>query len=165
MEEPDLTKPDPARRLTFEQSMERMKNDPVFQAELRALAPYDHTFQVTAWPYGSWWVLEIEAPSWALSGKERGYWVTQTPWLRLAEYMAKDCLACTLDLDYKLWDQITVNVVRGIGPVEDDNEHPIRSWLTGIQYGIRDSYYKWCIERDAKRARREAAAKRVSSPT
>lgn len=114
------------------------------------LAPYDHTFQVTAWRDGVWWFLEIERPSWCEPNKWWGS--TQTPWLSLAEYMAKDLLVCVLDLDYKYWDQITVNITRGIGPVEDGG-WSLRSWLWAQWSGLVDMYRRWRVEREAKRAR------------
>lgn len=138
------------------QSLNNFLDDPKQQALMRALAPYDHTFQVKAWreAHGPYWFLGIEAPQWALSEFERGHWGTQTPWLHLAEYMAKDYLVCKLDLKYEYWDQITVNVTKGIGPVQDYGDYPWSSWPWAQWAGVVDTWKFWLLRRDIKRLRR-----------
>lgn len=124
---------------------------------LRKLAPYDHTFQVTAWKT-SWrepyWFLSIECPQWALSDTERGYWATSTPWLCLAEHMAKDYLVGMLRLDYKHWDQIAVNVTRGIGPGYDEQPYRWSSLFWAQWDGVKDSLAFWRVRRDVRRRNR-----------
>jgi hypothetical protein len=115
---------------------------------LRKLAPYDHTWQVTAHRDGSWWELDIEVPEWA---GDCGEWVTQTPWLRLAEYMAKDLIAGMLDLDYEKRDQISVDVTRR--DIVDFTRFSLRDWLLAQWYGVVDTYRRWLVEREVKKTR------------
>jgi hypothetical protein len=81
-------------------------------------------YQVRAWREAPWWVLDVD-----------GVGVTQVRWLGEAEWMARDLIACALDLDAA---DIAVTVERGIGPVPHPGSRDPRVWLWATLDGVRD---------------------------
>lgn len=82
-------------------------------------------WQVTAWREAPWWVLHVP-----------GIGATQVRWLADAEYMARDLIACMLDLEPE--DVAPVRVVRGIGPVQFPGSRSPRSWFWATASGLVD---------------------------
>jgi hypothetical protein len=94
-------------------------------------------FEVIAWREPPWWVLHVP---------EVG--ATQVRFLVDAEYMARDLIACMLDVDYH---SVRVRVVRGIGPVQDAGSRSLYSWFWATVYGVRDRARRLLADRAGQR--------------
>jgi hypothetical protein len=73
-------------------------------ATVRAEHEAGRVFEVTAWREAPWWVLDVHDVG-----------CTQVRWLADADHMARDLVACMVDVDY---DTVRVAVRRGVGPVQ-----------------------------------------------
>lgn len=85
----------------------------------------DRVYEAVVWRHAPWWVIVVEPVG-----------AAQTFWWADVEYTARDLIECTFELDDP--DVIRLDVVRGIGPVQDRPERSPRVWFWAFVGGLLD---------------------------
>jgi hypothetical protein len=101
----------------------------------------EHTFQVTAWRSGPYWVLSIEPPPWQPDTR----WTTHAVWWRNCEYVARDYLVRELGLQDRHPERLKVSITR-TSPTEcagHKNRLSRSSRPRAWRAGLRETWARW----------------------